>query len=649
MLNNSTPLPVTNNLFRFQTDKETITFNNKAECLYDAKISYTSRNNGSKITDNDEIIPRIINSSHNNIINNNILNNTSNNNIVKNLDEKLSNNSYSINTNNSLINEYHNESGPIRDNTISFSQNINSGKKSLSKLIGINNNKIHNINNEENEDYNNNENYNDEKNDLSEELKLEKFLNNMKNKNIVSQKENEHILFDMNNTKNKDENSKYNNEILDNNLKRNFFSKILDIEIIIDSNEIYSKPWSFLINKIYNKLELNSDSIQLISLGSQHTLCISNKGKLYSFGWNNYSQCGKKFDSKKNIELKNDFKIQYIEEINQIKIGKKVSDISIGEDHSIIITEEGNIFGFGLNNNGQLCFNPNKHKIIKKPTLIKSFHKQNIKNVGCTDNISFILNNKGEVFICPWEDRENKMHYAPIKLYFPYKPKITSVSCGDNFSIFLSKNGNVYSMGSNNKFGQLGLGDSNVQLSPKILPFFKNNKISILQISCGFCHVLALSENGSVYSWGYGGNGQLGLGKEISLSFTPKLIDYFKEKEIIIYQVSAGFHSSYFLTEINNIYICGTNGRDCNNNYIPKNIDIKTKYKDLLKYPCWICRILNCWNKNMSVFYAIFLDCYFINKDDEEVNKVLNLISKKWVHQSFSKSIMQGIYSLDLN
>ena len=229
----------------------------------------------------------------------------------------------------------------------------------------------------------------------------------------------------------------------------------------------------------------------------------------------------------------------------------------------------------------------------------------------CTDNISFVLNNKGEAFICPWEDKNNNFHYTPIKLYFPYKPKIVSISCGDNFSIFLSERGNVYSMGSNNKYGQLGLGNTDIQLSPNIISFFKNNKIKISQISCGYCHVLALSEKGNVYSWGYGGEGQLGLGNDFSISYIPKIIDYFNENEIIIFQISSGFHSSYFLTENNSIYICGTNGRDCNKEFIPKIIDVKMKYKDLVKSPCWICRILNCWNRSMSVFYAIFLDCNF--------------------------------------
>ena len=660
MLNNSTPLKFTNKMENFLRDKENITFNEKTLSLYEPKITYTSRNNKPKITENDDIIPRIINTSQKYNKKNNLLNNSFNHIIEYKSNENLSNNYYSINANYSLFNEQQSDRGGINENNNNYSSpKINCGKMTLSELNDSNKNKINDIfkkendiNNEEDEDFQYEEGYNKFEED-SEKIKLENFLNESKNKNIISQKENDYFLFDVNNIINNKKiiNFKDNEKLEEDNLenqenKRNFFSKILDIEILIDSKEIYSKPWCQLINDIYNKLESNNDSIQLISLGSQHTLCISNKGKLYSFGWNNYSQCGKKIDYKKNIELKNNFQIENIEELNQIKIGKKISDINTGEDHSLIITEEGTLYGFGLNQNGQLCYNPNKHKIIKKPSLIKSFKKQTIKNIGCTDNISFILNNKGEAFICPWEDKKKIIHYTPLKLYFPYKPKISNISCGHNFSIFLSEKGNVYSIGSNNKYGQLGLGDSNIQLSPKIIPFFKNNKISIVQISCGYCHALALSQNGNTYSWGYGGDGQLGLGKNISESFTPKLINFFKEKEIIIYQISSGFHSSYFLNEKNNIYICGTN-RDCNKKYLPKNIDIKIKYKDLLKCPYWICRILNCWNKNMSVFYAIFLDCHFINKDDEEVKKVLSLISKKWIQQSFSNSIMQGIYSLD--
>ena len=679
MLNNSTPLPIPSYLIKFQTDRDNITFN-KTPSKNELKITHTSSNKPNNIEDDDDIIPRILDSSHKkskkinsyqdySIPNENIE-------ITKKEKENLSNYYNSINANNSLFNEQENESPIIREKyNLSSSNKINPGKMSISELYDEKPNdedgedEIEDDNNiSENNDDNYNDDYEEEKkkkkifNKENEEKILEDFINENNNKNIISQKENEYALFDINNTINNDINNKLNiniNEILnsDNNndnenensdKKRNFFSKIIDIEILIDTNEIYSKPWSQIMNDIYKQCELNNDSIQLISLGSQHTLCISNKGKLYTFGWNNYSQCGKKAKKMKNKNINIDT-VEKIEEINEIKIGKNINDISTGEDHSLIIVDEGKIYGFGLNNIGQLCYNPNKHKIIKKPSLIKSFKKFNITNVQCTDNISFIVNNIGEAFICPWEDQQNQIHYTPFKLYFPYKPKISSISCGDNFSIFLSERGNVYSMGSNNKYGQLGLGDTNIQLSPKIISFFKTNKIKICQISCGYCHVMALSDKGNVYSWGYGGEGQLGHGEEILENYIPKLIEYFTDNDIVIFQISSGFHNSYFLTEKNTVYVCGTCGRDCNKEFNPVLIDIKVKYKDLVKSPCWICRILNCWNRSMSVFYAIFLDCHFINKDDEEVNKVLSLMSKKWVHQSFSCSIMQGINSMNYN
>ena len=594
-------------------------------------------------------------------------------------------NNYSGNKNSSMNSNRHNKN-IINNEFNKKSKEIQNNIDSINIDNTINNNSdgIHNdndkiLNKNADDAQNNIDNYNLEEDDVNgnyddcdneeqknynyenEEVELEEFLNDNNNKNIISQKENEYILFDMNKTINEDDKNKisintenYPNEVLNNNNieneanKRNFFSKILDIEILIDTNEIYTKPWSQLINNIYNKCESDNDSIQLISLGSQHTLCISNKGKLYSFGWNNYCQCGKKSKMNK-VKLNDNIQIEKIEDVNEIIIDEKIkiNDISCGEDHSLIITDGYKIYGFGLNNSGQLCYDPKKHRVISKPSLIKSFKKSLITNVQCTDNISFILNDMGEAFICPWEDKKNQMHYIPIKLFFPLKPKIVSISCGDNFTIFLSEKGNVYSMGSNNKYGQLGLGDTEIQLSPKMIYFFKNNKIKISQISCGYCHVLALDENGNAYSWGFGSEGQLGLGEEVLVNNTPNLINYFSDNQIFIFQVSSGYHSSYFLTENNSIYICGTNGRDCNKDFIPKNSDIKIKYKDLVKYPCWICRILNCWNRSMSIFYAIFLDCHFINKDDEEVNKVLNLISKKWVHQTFSSTIMEGINSMN--
>jgi alpha-tubulin suppressor-like RCC1 family protein len=38
---------------------------------------------------------------------------------------------------------------------------------------------------------------------------------------------------------------------------------------------------------------MNSNTpVQIISSGSCHTIAMNSKGKIFSWGWNNYSQCG---------------------------------------------------------------------------------------------------------------------------------------------------------------------------------------------------------------------------------------------------------------------------------------------------------------------------------------------------------------------
>ena len=69
---------------------------------------------------------------------------------------------------------------------------------------------------------------------------------------------------------------------------------------------LISKSESLLtqILNLYNYLEdSEKTSIRQICLGGEHTLCLSFTGKVYSFGWNNYSQCSKENDY--DIDLDN--------------------------------------------------------------------------------------------------------------------------------------------------------------------------------------------------------------------------------------------------------------------------------------------------------------------------------------------------------
>jgi alpha-tubulin suppressor-like RCC1 family protein len=73
----------------------------------------------------------------------------------------------------------------------------------------------------------------------------------------------------------------------------------------------------------------------------------------------------------------------------------------------------------------------------------------------------------------------------------------------------------VYAWGTGTK-GELGTGILETQLDPVVLEGLKGK--NIIQVSCGDYHSMALSEQGDLYVWGRGREGQLGNG-EVFLFF----------------------------------------------------------------------------------------------------------------------------------
>ncbi len=78
---------------------------------------------------------------------------------------------------------------------------------------------------------------------------------------------------------------------------------------------------------------------------------------------------------------------------------------------------------------------------------------------------------------------------------------IVDISCGDSHSLALTKSGFVYAWGWN-KSGLIGnRSNIEVQLIPVKINGFNSEKI--IQISCEKFQSLALSVKGHVYSWGF--------------------------------------------------------------------------------------------------------------------------------------------------
>lgn len=104
-------------------------------------------------------------------------------------------------------------------------------------------------------------------------------------------------------------------------------------------------------------------------------------------------------------------------------------------------------------------------------------------------------------------NKEGKSSTDLIQLNIP--DKIEKVESGHNYSLALTTDGKVYAWG-NNYFGQLGTGGLKSLNQPRLLDSLDGEKI--VDISCGDNFSGAVTQNGDLYTWGFGNEGQLGHG-----------------------------------------------------------------------------------------------------------------------------------------
>ena len=103
-----------------------------------------------------------------------------------------------------------------------------------------------------------------------------------------------------------------------------------------------------------------------------------------------------------------------------------------------------------------------------------------------------------------------------------------SVACGGSYTFGLTRDGKLYSFGWG-KDGQLGLGWHTDRSNPRVLGSEINGQVA--HIACCGSHVVACTSEGKAYSWGNADKGKLGQAENGNAS-SPVLIDSLQESGI---------------------------------------------------------------------------------------------------------------------
>ncbi|XP_077397155.1 serine/threonine-protein kinase Nek8 isoform X2 [Festucalex cinctus] len=130
---------------------------------------------------------------------------------------------------------------------------------------------------------------------------------------------------------------------------------------------------------------------------------------------------------------------------------------------------------------------------------------------------------------------------------------IKSVSCGDLFTTCMTDRGIIMTFGSGSN-GCLGHGNFNDVTQPKIVEALLGYEL--VQVSCGASHVLAMTNEREVFTWGRGDNGRLGLGTQDTHNCPQQVC---LPAQFEAQKVMCGVDCSMIISSGNSILACGSN------------------------------------------------------------------------------------------
>ena len=115
------------------------------------------------------------------------------------------------------------------------------------------------------------------------------------------------------------------------------------------------------------------------------------------------------------------------------------------------------------------------------------------------------------------------MSFTPRLIPFSMKHPILKVACGNAFAMAITREGALYSWGAG-ECGQLGTGKCTNREVPVVITDSTIDGVAFKDVACGVGHVLVLSVDGGMYSWGLNKSGQLGLG-DTKTRWAPAMAD----------------------------------------------------------------------------------------------------------------------------
>lgn len=262
------------------------------------------------------------------------------------------------------------------------------------------------------------------------------------------------------------------------------------------------------------------------------------KAKVYSilWGWNDNGRCG-------NVVADN---VVHSPSLAQSTIDKTYVSMSCGNDHTLLLSNEGSLFALGRNSKNQLglestvipIFKPNP-KSANKVSVNKEVSDTSVVEFNCSTSLSSSMHDASLHLSSP---NATQLHIKPPPFYSsrPQQVKPTGVALGfygqrRDVKFVEACCGNSFSVAREISHNEIDYLCSDLYRFEKRLSIFYADNKSLLKTCAPYQlsqshikhekYIMSRYSQSRVYSWGTGLRGELGRGPSVVSAGSPQLIE----------------------------------------------------------------------------------------------------------------------------
>nr|QEM23329.1 UV resistance locus 8 [Colobanthus quitensis] len=201
--------------------------------------------------------------------------------------------------------------------------------------------------------------------------------------------------------------------------------------------------------------------VKMVAAGAEHSAAVTEAGDVYGWGWGRYGNLGLGDRSDRLVP----------EKVSPID-GIKMTLVACGWRHTITVTDSGSIYTYGWSKYGQLGHGDFEDH--PTPYKLEALSDKPISQISGGWRHTMAVTSDGKLYGWGWNKfgqvgvGDNVDRCSPVQVVFPHDQKVVQICCGWRHTLAVTEKNNVFSWGRGTN-GQLGHGDSADRNLPTII------------------------------------------------------------------------------------------------------------------------------------------------------------------------------------